>query len=133
MCGKTVTLAEPVFDGSASLVAVMVTGFGEGTPAGARYSMLPPLVASSGWQGFDPAAQICPTAVFPPGTPLTCQVTVSFGVLLAVAAKVCAPPMASIALAGAMTTVIPEKIAMVTLAETDGAALLCAWTVTLPP
>jgi hypothetical protein len=36
MCGRMVKLAKLVFVRSAWLVAVIVTGFGDGTPAGAR-------------------------------------------------------------------------------------------------
>jgi hypothetical protein len=68
------TRADPLLLASAWLVAVMVTGLGDGTPAGARYSTLAPLLAVTGWQGTDPAAQISPVDELPPGIPLTCHV-----------------------------------------------------------
>jgi len=41
-----------------------------------------------------------PTLVFPPATPLTCQVTAVFVVLLAVAVKDCVLPVWTLAVAG---------------------------------
>src|SRR5207237_10140378 len=46
-----------------------------------------------------------PTLVFPPATPLTCQVTALLAVLVTVAVKVCVPPVWTLAAAGATDTV----------------------------
>ena len=34
----------------------------------------------TGWQGFEPAAQVWPSAAFPPAIPLTLQITPAFEV-----------------------------------------------------
>ena len=61
---------------SAWLVAMMVTGLGDGTPAGATKSTAPALPFETGWQGTDPGAQIWPVAELPPGIPLTTHDTI---------------------------------------------------------
>lgn len=90
-----VTVALPVLVVSATLVAVTVTLAGEGTTLGAVY------VAPS-----FPFAKIEPTVAFPPAMPLTLQVTVVFGLPLpiTVAEKTCAPPVDTVADAGATLT-----------------------------
>jgi hypothetical protein len=60
MEGRIVTLAEADLVVSARLVAVTVTGFGEGTEVGAVYT---------------PEVEMVPTAEFPPTMPLTLHVT----------------------------------------------------------
>jgi len=66
----TVTVAEALFEGSATLVAVTVRVAGDGMICGAVYS---------------PAFEIVPTLEFPPGTPFTLQLTPGLVVLVTVA------------------------------------------------
>ena len=65
---------------SAALTAATLTGFGEGIAPGARYSTCGAVVLVTVWQGFEPTAQICPNAVFPPIIPFTLQITPVFEV-----------------------------------------------------
>ncbi len=74
MPGVIVTVAEPDWVESATLVAVMVTVFGDGAVGGAVYK---------------PALVIIPTVLFPPATPLTLQVTWVFDVPVTVAVNCC--------------------------------------------
>jgi len=63
----TVTVAEALFEGSATLVAVTVRVAGDGMTCGAVYS---------------PAFEIVPKWEFPPGTPFTLQLTLGLVVLV---------------------------------------------------
>ena len=69
-----------LFVESASLTAAALTGFGEGMVPGASYSTCDAVVFVTVWQGFEPTAQICPNAVFPPAIPFTLQFTPVFKV-----------------------------------------------------
>ena len=69
------TIAFPLFDPSARLVAASVAGFAVGTAAGARKSTLPLAGAAGVTHGFEPVRQTCPTIVLPLGTPFTVQLT----------------------------------------------------------
>src|SRR5256885_6501069 len=73
----TVTCAEPDFVWSATFAAAIVTVALLGKSAGAAYR---------------PVADIVPTALFPPATPLTLQVTVVLLVFVTSAAKSCVFP-----------------------------------------
>src|SRR6266436_6616753 len=73
----TVTWAEPDFVGSAMLAAAIVTVALLGKSAGAVYK---------------PAAEIVPTALFPPATPLTLHVTAALLVLVTSAENGCVFP-----------------------------------------
>jgi len=66
----TVTVAEALFEGSATLVAATVRAAGDGMICGAVYS---------------PAFEIVPTMGFPPETPFTLQLTPGLVVLVTVA------------------------------------------------
>lgn len=68
----TVTVAEALFEGSATLVAVTVRVGGEGMFCGAVYS---------------PVFEIVPTMEFPPRTPFTLQFTLELAVPVTVAVK----------------------------------------------
>jgi hypothetical protein len=83
----TERIARPIFDGSAWLTAVMVTGSIVGGAAGARQSTLPELGPVGEMQGLEPGWQICPTVGFPFGIPFTSQDTAVSDVLVSVAAK----------------------------------------------
>jgi hypothetical protein len=80
-----VTVAAPLFDVSAWLVAVTSSGFTAGALAGARTSTLPALAPLGGTHGFDPLVQIFPTLAFPFATPATDHVTVVSAVFVTVA------------------------------------------------
>jgi hypothetical protein len=112
-------------------VAVSVTGFGEGTAAGARYSTVPAGAVLTTWQGLDPTTQICPTSVLPPGIPATCQTTFEFGVPETVAVNGCRFPTALVTLEGLNVSV--AELVNVTVADpaTFGFTALTAWTVTI--
>jgi hypothetical protein len=81
------TIAFPLFDASARLVAMSVTGFVAGTATGPRKSTLPLTGPTGVTHGLDPLRQICPTLVFPFGTPFTVQLTAVSAVLVTFAAK----------------------------------------------
>ena len=78
-----VTLAAPVFEASATLVAITFTVAGEGGAAGAAYTA----VAA-------PLAAIVPTTESPPAIPFTLQATPFAGLPVAemLAVNTCAPP-----------------------------------------
>jgi hypothetical protein len=76
-----ITIALPLRVGSAALVAVTVTGFDEGTTAGARKSMAPEPGPVGATHGTVKCWQIWPRIVFPLTTPFTDQVTAVFEVL----------------------------------------------------
>ena len=82
--------AFPVFEGSAWLVAATVMEV-EGTEAGEVYT---------------PEEEIVPVVGFPPGAPLTLQVTLWSGVLETVAANCCDPPIITVAALGETLTEI---------------------------
>jgi hypothetical protein len=84
------TLAAPLADGAATLVALTVTLAGDGKSPGAVYS---------------PALEIVPTVAFPPSTPFTLHVTRVSVVPVTVAANACVAPRNTIALVGATLTV----------------------------
>ena len=75
------TIAFPLFDASARLVATSVTGFVAGTAAGARKSTLPLTGPAGAAHGFEPLKQTCPTTVLPFGTPFTVHLTAVSDVL----------------------------------------------------
>jgi hypothetical protein len=70
---RTVSVAEPDFDVSAWLVAVICTDAGDGKSAGAVYT---------------PPEEIVPAAALPPATPFTLQLTLVFAVFVTVAENV---------------------------------------------
>jgi hypothetical protein len=84
-------LAVPDFVESAWLVAVTCTVAGDGRSAGAVYT---------------PADVITPTVAFPPGTPLTLQLTVVSDVFVTVAVRVVWFPSSTDAFVGVTFTVI---------------------------
>jgi hypothetical protein len=108
--------AEPVLDGSAELVAVMVTVDGDGTAEGAVYSPVPSTVPQA-------------TALHP--APCTFHVTAVFEVPTTDAFNCCVAPVTTEVLAGVTVTTTTDT--MVTLAEAVllGSAMLVAATVTL--
>ena len=95
---EIVTLALADFDGSATLVAVMVKLGGVGAIAGAEY------VAES-----EPVAAIVPTVEFPPATLLTLQLTATLEAPapVTVALKFADMPGVTFAELGATLTTIP--------------------------
>ena len=88
-----VRAAVPEELGNAVLVAVIITVAGDGTVAGAEYN---------------PDAEIVPTALLPPGRPLTLQVTVVVVVPVTVAVNWCAEPIWMVLAAGATLTLTAE-------------------------
>jgi hypothetical protein len=84
------TLAAPLADGAATLVALTVTLAGDGKSPGAVYS---------------PALEIVPTVAFPPSTPFTLHATRVSVVPVTVAANGRVAPRKTIALIGATLTV----------------------------
>jgi len=113
-----VTVADPLFDASAWLVAVTSSGFTPGTLAGARKSTLPALAPLGATHGFDSLTQICPTLAFPFTTPATDHVTLASDVFVTVAENEarCAAP--TVAVGGATLTVTPLVIVTVAAAVT---------------
>jgi hypothetical protein len=75
-----ITIALPLRVGSATLVAVTVTGFDEGTTAGARKSMAPEAGPIGAMHGTVKCWQIWPRIVFPLTAPFTDHVTAVFDV-----------------------------------------------------
>jgi hypothetical protein len=82
-----VTIALPLFEASAWLVAVSCTGFVPGTDAGAKKSTLPEMGPTGGVQGFDPLTHIWPVVRFPLAIPFTDQVTDASALFVIVAAN----------------------------------------------
>jgi hypothetical protein len=76
-----ITIALPLRVGSATLVAVTVTGSDVGIAAGARKSMAPEPGPVGATHGTVACWQIWPRIVFPLTTPFTDQVTAVFEVL----------------------------------------------------
>ena len=113
---KIDTDAEPVFDGSAALVAVTVTVAGEGTADGATYSPVPLIVPQ--------AAALHPA-------PCTLQVTAVLEVPTTVALNCWVAPVITEEVVG--ITVTTTTGTMVTLADAVllGTAMLVAITVML--
>jgi hypothetical protein len=89
MCASTVICALAVCDGFAALTAERVTGFGDGTDAGARYSTLPAGAVVTTTHGFDPTAQTCPTLALPPATPPISHMTFVFALPETLAVNIC--------------------------------------------
>lgn len=85
----TVICAVADFELSATLVAVTCTADGDGRSAGAEYT---------------PSAEIVPSALVPPATPFTAQVTRVSVVLLTVALNACVAPSRIVPLAGVTLT-----------------------------
>jgi hypothetical protein len=108
--------AEPVLDGSAVLVAVIVTVDGDGTAEGAVYSPAPLTVPH--------AAELQPA-------PCSVQVTAVFDVPTTDARSCCVAPITTDVLVG--VTVTTTTGTMVTLAEAVllGSAMLLATTLTV--
>lgn len=82
-----ITIALPLLEPSASLVAVKSTGLVPGTVAGARKSTLPETGPAGAAQGFDRARHIWPVVKFPLGIPFTDHVTAASAVFETVAAN----------------------------------------------
>jgi hypothetical protein len=101
-----VTPALPVFAGSATLAAITVTSAGDGITAGAVYTA-----------ELAPFTTIVPTVAFPPGAPFTLQMTppATPPVPEMLAVKTCAPPGATVAVAGETEIAMPS--CKVTLAD----------------
>jgi len=108
-------VAAPLREGSAWLMAVIVTGFTAGTKAGAMYSTVAESGAEGGTHGFVAATQICPRSVLPLGMPFTYQVTVVSDVFSTLAAKVALAFTATVVLGG--ETITLTLLVMVTVAD----------------
>ena len=121
------TIAVPLFVGSAALVAVTVTGFDVGMAAGARKSTLPDAAVGGAMQGFEPDSQIWPTAVLPFGAPLTDQVTAVSEVLVTTGVSNVRRLISTVVALGVMLTV--TALTMVTAADVV-AVPATAWMVT---
>ncbi len=113
---KIDTDAEPVLDGSAALVAVMVIVAGEGTAEGAAYSPVPLTVPQ--------AAPLHPD-------PCTLQVTAVFDVPTTDALNCWVAPVTTDVLAGVTVTKTTDMIVTVADAVLLGSAMLVATTLTL--
>jgi len=112
-----VRAAVPEELGDAVLVAVIITVAGDGTVAGAEYN---------------PVAEIVPTALLPPGRPLTLQFTVVVVVPVTVAVNCCVEPVWIVLAAGATLTLTAEEPVIWTVAAPDAlATTLVAVTVTV--
>jgi hypothetical protein len=111
-----ITIALPLRVGSAALVAVTVTGFDVGTPAGARKSTPPEAGPVGATHGTVACWQICPRSVFPLAIPFTNQVTAVFDVLATVGVSVTRWLMATDVAEGATVTL--TLLTIVTAAET---------------
>jgi hypothetical protein len=114
-----VMMAVPRRVGSAELVAVTLTGFDEGTAAGARKSTLPEAGGAGAMHGMEPGWQIWPRIAFPLAIPLTVQVTAVFSVFVTVGVSVVLWVIATDAPEGA--TVTPTPLTIVTVADTVAA------------
>lgn len=79
------TVALPLFEASAWLVAVSCTGLLAGTDAGAKKSTLPEAGPAGVTQGFDPLTHIWPVVKFPLGIPFTDHVTEASALFVTVA------------------------------------------------
>lgn len=79
----------------------------------------------SGWHGEEAATQIWPTEVFPPGTPLTRQVSLLSAVPVTCAVNIWRRATTSVAVNGVTLTVISDDIAVMAIAREaafDGSA-----------
>ena len=115
MCASKVICALATCDGFAWLTTESVTGFGDGTDAGARYSTLPAGAIVTIAQGLDPTTQIWPTDVFPPGIPATCHETFVLALPEIVAVSICRWLTARVAESG--DNEMLARLVSVTLAE----------------
>ena len=111
-----ITIAVPLRVGSAALAAVTLTGFDDGTDAGARKSTLPEAGPVGAVHGTEAVWQIWPRVAFPLRTPFTVQVTAVFAVLVTVGVNVVRWAMATDAPEGATVTL--TALTIVTDAET---------------
>jgi hypothetical protein len=114
-----ITIAVPLRVGSAALAAVTLTGFDEGTDAGARKSTLPEAGPAGAMHGTEAGWQICPRIASPLRIPLTVQVTATFGVLVTVGVNVVRWVIATDTAEGATVTL--TALTIVTVAETVAA------------
>jgi hypothetical protein len=119
--GVTLTFAVPVFELSATLVAVIVTVAGDGGTAGAVYTAAP---AGPG--------TIVPNVELPPAIPLTLQITPGVALPIAdrVDVKACPPPAGTVTLAGETVTTILSWSAIVADSLAELSAALTAVIVT---
>ncbi len=119
-----VTVADPLFDASAWLVAVTSSGFTAGTLAGARKSTLPALAPLGATHGFNPLTQICPTLAFPSETPATDHVTAVSDVFVTVAESEsrCAGPIVAV---GGITLTVTPLVIVTTAAAVSGPPAGC--------
>lgn len=99
-------------------IALMVTGFVEGTAAGAVYVAEPPVGIS------------VPSAGFPPAIPSTPHVTVVPGAMQSDAEKFCVAPAARLTIAGDTVFATEHEIVTLAVAVFDGSATLVAVTET---
>jgi hypothetical protein len=129
-CERIVTWVLAPREGSAALVAVIVTGLLVGRLAGARKSTLPTVAPVGETQGFEPATQICPRFTFPFSTPSTDQVTAWLGVFTMVAENVCRWLTASVAEVVDKLTDTSLTTLIVAPVDWDGSAWLVAWSST---
>jgi hypothetical protein len=128
-----VTIADPLLEVSAWLVAVTGSGFTAGTLAGARKSTPPALAALGAAHGFDPLTQICPTLAFPFTTPATDHVTAVSEVPATAAENDVRCSVPIVAVGGATFTVTPLVIVTVAAAISGppaGCGATVAWIVT---
>jgi hypothetical protein len=103
---------------SASLAATMLTGFCEGTFAGARKTTEAEAELLGGEHGLADVAQIWPTPVLPFGTPFTDHETFASDDPVTVGVSVSCCDVAMLALVGEIETATPLTIAMDAEAET---------------
>src|ERR1700749_254834 len=99
--------AAPLRDESASLVATTLTGFCDGTVAGATYTTLLGDAPLGGEHGLVEFAQICPTVVLPLSTPFTVHVTFVSEEPVTVGVSVSCCAVATLALDGEIETATP--------------------------
>jgi hypothetical protein len=102
---------------SASLVATTLTGFCEGTFAGAKNVTLAEDAPVGGEQGEADVVQICPTLVLPFATPLTIHVTFASEEPVTVGVSVSCCDVATLALDGEIESATP--LAMVIEADAE--------------
>ena len=102
----------------ASLVATMLTGFCEGTFAGATKTTEAEAELLGGEHGLADVVQICPTLVLPFGTPFTDHETFASDDPVTVGVSVSCCDVAMLALVGEIETATPLTIAMDAEAET---------------
>jgi hypothetical protein len=110
-----VTVATPLREGSALLVAVSATGLLAGTELGAKKSTAAELGPAGAMHGFVPETQTWPTVAFPSGTPTTDHDTVVSAVFVTFAVNDVRCPVESVAVGGITLTV--TALVIVTVAE----------------